>query len=633
MDPMLDRRAPQFSGPVAASGPAPFGEWPPWLRLAQGGGRLPLLALLLLALATAAYQPRLPAPLTSDARFLAYRNARVLDPGGLGRVWTEDYFAGAMTPVPYRSGYYRPVTNSLFWLEYRWAGERDAAYNLLQVLLHALNAFLLALLVSALTRDRGVGALTGVLFVVHPAHAFAASEPAARADVLFVTFYLLGALAFERALARREGGAPVFLLASVVLLYLLSVLSKEMGITLPAVLSALVLLHHYRDGVPLTRLAWTVPVWVAAGGYVLWRFVLLDLETASMGYTAVHGRAVLVLAALKTLPIHLSRLLLPLGPSYPELNPRLIATVSRPAADPLSYIAVGVVGALVAGALLWRRSPLLAFWCAFFLVSVSPLLDVDSIGGTLDTDVVLAQERWIYLPSVAVLAVLAQGAFRLLRSASPVRQRVLAGACVAVVGGLGISARVHAGRHDDPFAQLRSLYLLPEERLDRMQRANRLMLYANLVALPMGDAVEAEARARGANQLVPDSPLVALNFASVLAARGKWEEAADALRPWFAPTPERLRALHATNFRVYDDVNRVSADVAVLLARAEAHGGRPGAAASTLCEAARRGGERFRVEAAWSELWSMRGRAAPALPSTPPESGGCEGWATVALGA
>ncbi|NIQ59534.1 MAG: hypothetical protein GWN71_41140, partial [Gammaproteobacteria bacterium] len=88
-------------------------------------------------------------------------------------------------------------------------------------------------------------------------------------------------------------------------------------------------------------------------------------------------------------------------------NPRLINFLDAPLADPLTYAALAAVAALTAIAVAWRRRPLLAFWCGFFLVTFSPLFMVDNIAGTLGTNVLLTQERWIYLPSVSVLALAA----------------------------------------------------------------------------------------------------------------------------------------------------------------------------------------------------------------------------------
>ena len=616
---MEEGAAPALPPPILASSPG-LRAWRP-----------AFLGPLLLLLVVVVYHAQLDAPLTSDARFLTVRNTDVVEATGIARVWTGDYFQGAITPEPYRSGYYRPVTNALFWLEYRWAGDSALFYNLMEMLLHGVNALLIALLVSSFWGDRRVGALAGLIFAVHPVHAFAAAEPAARADVLFATFYLLALLVFDRALARPRGDRPpVALLGTVGVLYLLSVLSKEMGITLPAALALLVALRHAQGKVQLKRLLWTLPAWALAAPYLIWRFVFLELEPSRMGYLEVHAPGSLLLAGLKTIPVHLSRIVVPLGPTYPELNPELLVFVSGWATDPLTYAALAVLGALVMGALLWRRQPQVAFCCAFFLVSLSPLLKVDNIGGTLDTDVILAQERWIYLPALAIVALLARGAFALAERAramtGPRSTWVSFAALTGVAVLLSGAAAQHAGRHTDPYSLLKSLYLIPEHRLGRMQRANRLMLYANLVALPMGDGDDAEARARAAIELVPDSPLVAVSVSRVMAARDRWEEVRRLVGPWLSPSPEGMRAMHETNFRVYDDLNRVSHEIPILLARAEVHLGRPAVAARLLCEAMLRGGAESAAASVWSEIWQPMVAQAPPLPEAAEDGGGCARW-------
>ena len=583
----------------------------------NGGSRWTGLLLLagFLLLSFLIYRSELPVPLGSDARFLTYQNELITAPDGLARVWTADMFQGARTHgVEYRSGYYRPILNAWFWLEYRWAGARDTLYNLSQILFHGLAAFLVALLVGRVSRERWAGVLAGLLFVAHPVHAFAATEPAARGDILFAVFYLGALILFDRALMRSpEGRVPWGALTAVTLLYLASMLSKEMGATLPAVLVALVLLRALRDGVPFRRLGWTLPVWGSFGAYLVWRFGILDLAVFQVGYGATHGTGELLLAALKTVPVHLSRILVPTGPGFPELNPSMVSTVGGGLADPLAWVALILVAALGAGALLlWKRNPEAAFWCAFFGISFTPLLRVENIAGTLDTQVILTQERWIYLPAVAVLGGVASGALAWIRGRGLLKtgrwRLVLAGAGAVVVTGLALMASHHAGKAEDPFARLRRLYLLPDEALSRFDRANRLLLYAHFVAIPRGEMEDAERRARDALELVPDSPLSARSAAEILAQREKWQEVVDLLQPWLQPDPVWLQARAETNPRVYDDWNRVNPRVMLLMGRALAHLDRVDEAREFLCEAHRRG--------VAGDAWHQALREAPGIPTS-----------------
>lgn len=595
------------------------------------------VGLMLLALVT--YHGSLGAPLSSDGRFLTYQNEYVRDPGGLVDFWTADFFEGAITHgVTYRSGYYRPITNTLFWLEYRIAGRRDGVYNLFEVLLHGLNAFLVFLLCLRIARSRLVAAVAAVFFVLHPVHAFAATEPAAQADVLFALFYLLGLLVFDRALEAGRLREAAWRIGLATVLCLLTVLSKEMGITLPAAFVLLVLFRHFKDGVSLERVSWTGPAWAVLVAYLVLRFGVLELAAANIGYGQVYSPLVLALGAVKGVLIQISRILVPLGAGYPELNPGLVNFVASPLEDPLTYVSLILVLSLVVVALMWRWNPFLAFWSGFFLVAYSPLLSIDNIAGSLDYNILLTQERWVYLPSVAVAACLGWVIGRLVDKRPRTAPALLAGG-VVLSALLGFAASVHAKSYADPFARLRRLYLLPEDRLGRMDRANKLLLYARWVAAPMGDLGEAAKRAREAVRIVPDSPIPAAALGEILVQSGEWEEAIAVLTPWLSPSPERLARFHETNFRVYDDLNRVNPFIAFLLASAHAGAGDGREAARLLCEAARRDYDHARIQAALREDYALNGPpgcdeaadraecvAGAHLPEGAARAGTCSAW-------
>lgn len=616
-----------------------FHNTAPHSRILRGTGlRLGMAAgLMLLALVT--YHGSLGAPLSSDGRFLTYQNEYVRDPGGLVDFWTADFFEGAITHgVTYKSGYYRPVTNTIFWLEYRIAGRHDGVYHLLEVLLHGLNAFLVFLLCLRIARSRLVAAAAAVFFAVHPVHAFAATEPAAQADVLFALFYLTGLLVFDRALDAgrlREATGRIGLATAICLL---TALSKEMGVTLPAAFVLLVLFRHFKDGLKLERVWWTGPAWGVFVVYLVWRFGVLDLAGPTIGYGEVYSPLVLGLGAVKGVLIQISRILVPLGAGYPELNPALVNFVAAPLNDPLTYVSLILVLSLVVVALLWRWSPFAAFWSGFFLVTYSPLLRIDNIAGSLDYNILLTQERWIYLPSVAVAACLGWGVGRLVDK-RPRAAPVVLGGVVVLSALLGIGASVHARSYADPFARLRRLYLLPEDRLGRMDRANKLLLYSRWVAAPMGDLQEAAKRAREAVGIVPDSPIPAAALGEILVQAGEWEEAIAVLTPWLSPPDERLARFHETNFRVYDDINRVNPLIVFLLARAHAGAGDGKEAARLLCEAARRDYDRARIQAALREDYALNGppgcdgaadraecMAGARLPGSTMAIGTCSAW-------
>ena len=590
----------------------------PFTRIHTPLGRVALFAGFIVVALTV-YQGALQDRLSSDARFLTYQNEFVRDPGGLAKVWTSDFFEGAITHgVPYRSGYYRPVTNTIFWLEYRVAGDRDLLYHVNQVLLHSLIAFLVVLFCLRLSPSLVAAGIAGLFFLLHPVHAFAATEPAARADAIFLVFYLLALLTFDSALQEPTRRAAAGKVAGTVVLYLLSVLSKEMGITLPAVLVILALYRHFADDLPWRRVARTIPVWVALVAYLVWRFGLLELPGHALGYAETYPRLVLVIAAVKGIVIHLARIVLPVGADYPELHPGFVNFVGAPFTDPTTYVALVVVVSLAVIALRWKWNPYLAFWSGFFLLTYSPLLRVDNIAGTLGLNVILTQERWIYLPSIALAAVLGHGFAKLIRAFSGrIPRAAFVAAGVVVFLFLGRAAAVHASSYNDPFARLRRLYLLPEDRLSPMERANKLLLYAQWVAVPMGDIAEAEDRARRAVSLVPASPISAAALADILIRAGKWDEVIEVLAPWRAPSFDELLRFQETNVRVGDDLNRVNPQIALMLARAYAHIQEGREAMALLCESVAKDIGDERVVEALREAYALNGPPQCAMSGDP----------------
>jgi hypothetical protein len=299
--------------------------------LAHGRWTKPLLALGFVLIALTTYHRTLQVPMSSDARYLTYDNQYNREVSGLAKFWVSDYFAGAVTHgVPAVSGYYRPIANTFFWLQYRLAGHNDVVYNVLEVVLHGICGFLVCLVCWRLSRNPVAGLVAGLFFVMHPVNAFAATEPAAGADVLFPIFYFSAMLTFDAALRSSDLRAAAGKIGLTALLYMMTLLTKEMGVTLPAVLVLIAVYRHFTDGIAWKRVLWTVPAWLTFAAYLILRFGVVGVETQMVGYSEVHPTYVIVLGAIKGILIHFSRMLLPLGATYPEINPWLVNFVGSP---------------------------------------------------------------------------------------------------------------------------------------------------------------------------------------------------------------------------------------------------------------------------------------------------------------
>ncbi|MEA2626750.1 MAG: protein O-mannosyl-transferase, partial [Candidatus Binatota bacterium] len=446
------------------------------------------------------------------------------------------------------------------------------------------------------------------LFAFHPMHAFAATQVKARSDVLFACFYLLALLAYEHAWRGRRDAPHPGALALAAGLSLLSVLSKEMGVTLPLALLVLHALWIVRDGMPVRAVVWTAPFWMVLAGYAAFRFGALGLWPARVGYGDVYSAPVLYLNLTKNVTIHLLRMLVPHGADYPELFPTLSNVIDPTLHDPQIHLSIALIVLLIGVAVALReRAPVVAFGIAFFLVSLAPLARVENIAGAISVTHIPAQERFAYLPSIGIFLLIAAGGAALHGAAGRRRRILYAAAGLALLVALARMASVHALSADSWLALLKQYALVPEERLTRLDRVNQLILYAQMVSMPRGELADAEERTRAAVRLAPDSPMPAVALSNVLAAAGRWSDVAEVLEPWQSPADARLREMQHTNFRIADDLNRTSTYVAYLSGRALAHTGHADAAAERLCRALASGFDLASIRSALHENEALNG--------------------------
>jgi Flp pilus assembly protein TadD len=126
-------------------------------------------------------------------------------------------------------GAYRPLRTASHALDYALFGLNPIGFHVVNIALHILNGALIFRLFKALSGNPRPALLAAILFVVHPIQTEAVAYISGRRDLLFTLFYLLGFTCYIRY---RETDRPMYLVLTGVN-YVLSLLSKEMGISLP----------------------------------------------------------------------------------------------------------------------------------------------------------------------------------------------------------------------------------------------------------------------------------------------------------------------------------------------------------------------------------------------------------------
>ncbi len=188
-----------------------------------------LAGAAILALAVLAYLPALGCGWIWDDNANVTQCRAVQTWGGILEIWGN----------PRLIQQYYPLTHTTFWIEHKLWGLHPAGYHAVNVLLHALNAWLLRKAFRRLGLPVAAAWIGAALFAVHPVHVESVAWVTERKNTLSMAFYLGSGLLWLRwagLAADREGEGERRPWAGHLLLFLAAVLSKSVTTTLPALL-------------------------------------------------------------------------------------------------------------------------------------------------------------------------------------------------------------------------------------------------------------------------------------------------------------------------------------------------------------------------------------------------------------
>jgi tetratricopeptide (TPR) repeat protein len=174
---------------------------------------------LIVLLTVLAYLPAMRGGFNWDDGALITDNPMVKASDGLYRFWFTAEAAD-----------YRPLTWSLWWLEWRLWDSKAMGYHVINVLLHAVNAVLVW---KILQRLKIPGAwLAAMVFAIHPVNVATAAWISEQKNTLSMLFFALAILLYLRF--DEEQGWPWYGLSLAA--YLLALLSKTAVVMTPVVL-------------------------------------------------------------------------------------------------------------------------------------------------------------------------------------------------------------------------------------------------------------------------------------------------------------------------------------------------------------------------------------------------------------
>ena len=314
---------------------------------------------------------------------------------GFWRIWFE---LGATEQ-------YYPFLHSAFWFEHKLWGDAAIGYHLVNVLLHAMSACLLA---AILRRLAVPGAwLAAFIFALHPVYVESVAWISEQKNTLSLVFYLLAALFFLKFHTERRPRLYVW----ATLLFGIGLLTKSVTATLPAAL--LVILWWRQGRIDLRKEVVPLLPWFGLGAAM--GLVSAHVEKV---YIGAHGSEFALtllersLLAGRIAWFYFGKLIWPA---------ELIFIYPRWKIDPTQAwqwgFTIGVLG-LLAGLWLMRgrsRAPLAA--ALFFGGSLFPTLGFFNVYAFIFSFVA---DHWQYLPSIGIVvllsAAIAVGAGRVHRS-------------------------------------------------------------------------------------------------------------------------------------------------------------------------------------------------------------------------
>jgi len=399
---------------------------------------IPIILLVLLCLVV--YYNSLSNGFVYDDFGSIVENRYISQPGKFfASIFNHSYFQMAGLEASYR-----PVATLSYFLIHTFAKLNPFYYHLASLILHMLNSVLVYQLAKLIFKHRLQALAAGLVFVCHPVLTEAVDCIDFNDDLLATCFFLLAVLSYARIKSEHLSTAARAYFPAL-LFYFLGLLSKEMAITLPAVvvLYDLVFRNDGQDKLDLKRLPtvlkkrWPFYAGFAAVGliYLVIRFVILYSPQESLKASAgslferiiyLPGH-ILSFIRLTILPIH--------------LNADYVFSYPGSFFNTNNLIGLGVLIALVAASfLVYRYSKAIFFGIWWFIITLLPVYNLIEIYHPL-------AERYLYLPLIGFCLVVPSVVFGLAAGRLTNQKAAMAAAWIPITVLIGLYSAATIARN------------------------------------------------------------------------------------------------------------------------------------------------------------------------------------------
>lgn len=309
---------------------------------------------------------------------------RGVTPHNLKRVFSSSY-----------GGNYAPIHMLSYMFDYSLWGLVPAGFIGANILIHALNGYLIYLLLSSSTGTRASSLLAALFFCVHPVQVESVAWVSERKNVLSLFFMLLAMISYAKySSSSREGKNGTSLYGAALFFFILALLTKPVVVVLPALLSGW-------DYCVMGKRGWK-KLLTDVAPFLLLGIAFSVFTVFSQGHELGGGRLPLqarpigmtILTMLPVLWSYLEMVLLPFSLS-PWYEPVIRASFDGKTLVSLLLLALLVIAA---GALAKRGLLKEVYWGAVFFVGLLPVSNIIPI-------VTMMNDRYLYLPMLGVSGV------------------------------------------------------------------------------------------------------------------------------------------------------------------------------------------------------------------------------------
>lgn len=273
---------------------------------------------------------------------------------------------------------YHPLTIWSLAIDYQTAKlDKPEVYHRTNVLLHLANTLLVFVLIYLFSNGRiEVAGFTALFFGIHPMHVESVTWISERKDVLYTFFFLGSLISYVKFSETRKWWFYIFALFA----FTLSLLSKAMAVTLPIIM----LLFDFLKGrkLEVKLILEKIPFFILS-----LVFGIVALRIQSQGAIAEFDTFTLferIMFASYGAIMYLVKMVAPVKLSafypYPNLNNN--GTI------PTEFYIAPFILLLISTLVLWslKKTKLLFFAFAFYLVSVAMVLQFISVGSAIMAD-------------------------------------------------------------------------------------------------------------------------------------------------------------------------------------------------------------------------------------------------------